>query len=179
MTPEVQPERPKPVTAIGWIWLVLGGVFFLRCLLDLIAWKLVQPATPTIVAFALERSPQTAFLRPLLEHFTAIRVIEAVASLCVAVAAYQMLRLRPWARIVVEGACWVVLTYVVCFAVFWVAVWGTQAPVPVPTRETFALLAGLAVCVAMAASLAIMIRLLRSGAVRAAFRHPRPDAAAL
>jgi hypothetical protein len=49
MTAGEERERPKAVTVIGWLWLVLAGLYLLRSLVDLVIWKALGPAAPTLL----------------------------------------------------------------------------------------------------------------------------------
>ena len=177
---EGEAERPRAVTVIGWVWLVAAVLFLLRSLLDLVIWKMLQPAAPSLFAAAERQSPQMSFLRPLFEHLTTVKIIEAVAAAAVVVVASQFLRLRAWARVAVQAVCWLTLGYVVSFAVLWVGIWThmTAEPAGSPmsssySHRTIGLVGGIAVCLFFAAGLVAMIALLRSSRVRTAFNPPR------
>ena len=40
--PEESP-RPKAVTVIGWLWLVLGVLFLFRTLVNMVIWRMLKP----------------------------------------------------------------------------------------------------------------------------------------
>lgn len=170
MLPEEDVERPKAVTVIGWIWLVLAVLWLFRSLVNLVVWKVIQPAAPTLFGVVGTRSPQTWFLRPLFEHLTMVMTLQAIISFAVGVSAWQFLRLRPWARVAVQTVCWIVIAYVTAFAILWTMVWTRAAGEP-ETLPTSGFVAGLVICLALAAGPAVMISLLRSSRVRDAFAH--------
>jgi hypothetical protein len=168
--------RPRTVTVIGWLWLVLGVLFFARAIVNMVVWKILQPDMPGfLAAFGEVPAEQQRLLRPLFEHLTALQIGEAIVSAAVIVAAIGLLRLRPWARTGIQAVCWIVLIWVAAFGAFWVWLWGSVvAAVPPSHASSFGrigLIAGLAVCLAVAAGLAVMIVLLASSRVREAFRH--------
>jgi hypothetical protein len=172
---EEERERPKAVTVIGWIWLVVAGLYCLRGVVDLVMWRALQPAAPALFEEAERRDPEIRFLRPLFEHLTAIKIAQLVAGIAVVVLAYRFLRLRPRARVAIQVVCWIVLCYVLAFAALWTRIW-TRAFALAPddprlsgTHGRIALAAGLALCAALAAGLLLMIRSLRSFPVRDAF----------
>jgi len=178
MTAGEERERPKAVTVIGWLWLVLAGLYLLRSLVDLVIWKALGPAAPTLLGAIERREPELAFLRPLFEHLTQLKIAQALAAIAVGFLAYQLLRLAPWARVAVQVICWIVLAYVVGFSVLWVRIWMT-APVQGEadprlagfSHGTIGLLVGFGVCLALAVGLVVMIALLRSSRVRGAFER--------
>jgi hypothetical protein len=175
----VSEERPKAVTVIGWVWLSLAILFLFRSLLDLFIWKVLQPAAPSLFAAVQDQSPRMALLRPLFGHFTAVKTVEAIASVAVGVAAYQLLRLRAWARLAVQAVCGLGICYLASFAVLWAVVWTRMSAEPAAgspsgaySHRMIGLVAGLTICLALAAGLIVMITVLRSPAVRGAFARP-------
>ena len=173
-------ERPRAVTVISWVWLIAGILFLLRSLLDLVIWRMLQPAAPSLFAAVEQQSPQMSFLRPLFKHLATVKIIEAVASAGVICIASQFLRLRAWARVAVQAVCWLTLCYIVSFAILWVGIWThmTAEPAGGPMSSSYShrmigLVGGLAVCLLFAAGLVTMIALLRGSRVRAAFHPPR------
>ena len=173
-------SRPKAVTVIGWLWLVLGFLFLFRALVNLIVWRILKPDMLGFLdAFGNVPPPQQMMLRPLFEHLTALQTCEAILSAAVIVVAFQLLRLRPWARVGMQAACWLVLVYVVAFGAFWVWLWGSVVTAVPPSHASsfgrIGLIAGLAVLLAAAGGLVAMIVLLASSRVREAFRRtPAP-----
>jgi hypothetical protein len=178
--PEIEePLRPRAVTVIGWLWLVGAFLFLVRALVNLVVWKILEPDMPSILALDGQAAAQLRFLRPVFEHLTALQTAEAILSAAVIVLSYELLRLREWARVGLLAVCWLVLVYVAVFGSFWFWLWRriVAAPQsPAGSFERIGLVAGLAVCLAAAAGLAVMIALLRGSRVRAAFRplHPLP-----
>jgi hypothetical protein len=179
MLPEEGPERPKTVTIIGRVWLVVAVLSLCRVLVNLAVWKVLQPDAPSLFGGIVAQSPRHWLLRPLFEHLTALMAVQAVWWAAVGLSAVQLLRLRPWARAAIQGVCGVLLLYAALFAVFWAKLWLTMpargaASAPAPGAHqyrTFALAGGLALCAAIATGLVAMIVSLRSAAVRFAFRR--------
>jgi hypothetical protein len=183
MESQEEPERPKAVTVIGRLWLIVAGFFVAQNVVDLILWKILQPAMPSLLELARQREPQTRFLGPLLEHYAAWKTIQILLAASVGIAAFFFLRLRPWARLAIQAVCWIVLFYFAAFGVFWTRIWGRAFVESVKTRSLSArshgaitFLAGVGVCLAIVAGLTWLIGLLRSRRVKAAFA-PAPAAA--
>jgi hypothetical protein len=175
MLPEEGPERPKAVTIIGRVWLVVAVLSLCRVLVNLAVWKALQPETSGLFGGIVAQSPRHWLLRPLFEHLTALMAAQALWWLAVGISAVQLLRLRSWARPAIQGVCWMLLAYAAAFGVFWTRLWITMpaqsaaaAPGVYPYR-TIALAGGLAACAAVAAGLVAMIVSLRSAEVRLAF----------
>jgi hypothetical protein len=174
---EEEPERPRAITVIGWIWIVVGGLYFLRGVVDLVMWKALQPAAPALLREVESRDPELRFLRPMFEHLTAIKFAQLIAGAAVAFSAYQFLRLRPRARVVIQIVCWIVLCYVLALAALWIRIW-TRAFALAPDDPRFAgshgrisLALGLGVSLALATALIVVIVLLRSSDVRHVFER--------
>ena len=177
--PERQTERPKAVTVIGRVWLVLAVLFLVRSLINLASWKLVQMGAPGLLKTFTEQSPYAWLLRPLLRHLTALLSTEAIVSALVGLSAFELLRLRPWARVAMQIVCWFALAYVVCFTAFWAWLWPKAAAAKAAANHSLSphaygtgLIVGVAVCLALGAALAVMIALLRSSRIREAFQSP-------
>jgi hypothetical protein len=171
---EEERSRPKAVTVIGWLWLVLGGLFFLRTLVNMVLWKILKPDMLTFLdMFGQVPEAQQKLLRPLFEHLSTLQIVEAILSAAVVVIAIQFLHLAPWARAGMQAVCWLVLVSVAAFGAFWFWLWGTVVAAAPPAHASsfgrIGLIAGLAVCLAVAAGLVVMIALLRGSRVRSAF----------
>jgi hypothetical protein len=185
MIMEEEPERPKAVTVIGWIWLVVGGLYLLRSVVDLVMWKALQPAAPALLREVERQDPELRFLRPMFEHLTAIKFAQLVVGVAVVFLAYQFLQLRPRTRVAIQAVCWIVLCYVLAFAALWIRIW-TRALALAPGDPRFAgshgriaLALGLGLSAALATGLIVMIVLLGSSGVRHAFARPDAKAPAL
>jgi hypothetical protein len=171
-------SRPRAVTVIGWLWLVLGVLFLSRALVNLVLWKILQPdMLGFLEMFGEVPPPQQRMLRPLFEHLTALQTCEAILSAATIVLAIQLLHLRPWARVGMQAVCWFALVSVAAFGAFWVWLLRSVAAAVASTHassfERIGLVVGLAVCLAAASGLAVMIALLASSRVREAFHHAK------
>jgi hypothetical protein len=177
-TPEA-PERPRAVTVIGWLWLVLAGAVFLRAVMDLVLWKILQPAMPSLLHLVTEREPEMRLLGPLFQLYSLFKTVEAVLAAAVGISAYFFLRLRPWARIALQTVSWLVLFYGACFAGLWIAIWrrpvadeAARGVLSLQSRGALGLLAGLLAALVLVAGMIVLIRFLRSPRIRAAFAAP-------
>ena len=179
MTPEEEEaaERPKAVTIIGRLWLVVAVLLLGKAFVNLAIWTVLKPDAPSFIRDALAEAPQLRFVRPLLTHMTAVMTLQALWWIFVGVTAFALLRLRPWARVAIQGICCVLLLYSVGFEILWAAVWptlpahGAGAMALGTSYRTLALVGGLTVSAALSAGLVWMIVLLRGRSVRAAFKN--------
>jgi hypothetical protein len=182
-TPPEDAERPKAVTIIGRVWLVLAAILLFKDVVDLILWNVLQPAMPSLLDLASRRDPMTARLQPLFEHYVAVKTVEALFAGAAGVSAFFLLRLRPWARLAVQGACWIVIVYLGCFLAIWTKAWSSRALAEVRTHSVsesqgaLGFGAGLGVTLALIAGFAVMIGVLRSRRLRAAFTAAPPATA--
>ena len=172
-------DRPKAVTIIGRLWLVVAVFGLCKAIVNLAIWKVIQPDAPSLFGDIAARSP-LPFLRPLLGHLTALMTAQALWWAFVGVAAIGLLRLRPWGRLAMEAIGWALLAYTVGFVVLWTSVWPTlpartgSAPVFAAVSNRVAGLAvALAACAVLAGASITMIVLLRKPRVREAFARAR------
>lgn len=87
---EPEESRTKAVTVIGWLWVVLGVLYLLRALVNMILWKILKPdMLGFLETFAGVPPAQQRFLRPLFEHLGALQTIEATLSAAVIVIAFD------------------------------------------------------------------------------------------
>lgn len=165
--------RPKAVTIIGRLWLVLAVYFLGKDLVNLAIWKVLQPDAPSIFGSFGIQEPRLRLLRPLFAHMTAFLTAQAVWWAVVGVAAFALLRLRPWARVAVQGVSWVLLAYGAALGLFWVLLPGRGVGVPALSHQALGLVS--LVAVLAAAGLITMIVLLRAPRVREAFERGRQN----
>lgn len=181
MTPEEEEsaERPRAVTVIGRLWLVVAVLLLVKALVNLAVWTVLKPDAPSFFKDVLAQTPRFRLVRTLFAHLTTVMMLQALWWIFVGIAAFALLRLRPWARVAIQGICCFLLVYSVAFEIFWAAVWPTLAAGSAgamalgASYRTVALVAGLTVGAAVAAGLIWMIVLLRQPRVRAAFGTSR------
>ena len=129
MTPEsvesaAAVERPGAVTVIGVVWLVLGLLRFVSSLTGYLLWKLGGLGDLFRPGSALSSLAPARILDAAFRHFGAAAMAQMLVGLAVAVSALGLLRLRPWARGVIEAVGWIGLAWVVIFTCGWLFLWG-------------------------------------------------------
>jgi len=178
VAPPEEPERPRAVAVIGWIWIVVGGLYSLRGLIDLMVWGALYPAAPTLLRSVERHDSSDRLLRFVFEHLTVIKISQAVLGVVIVVLAWRFLRLGPGARVAMQVLCWIVLGFVVAFTVFLAALSTRAVAVGVPaprlgSQDPLGLAVALGVAAAIAAGLIWMIATLRRAEVRQAFESSR------
>ncbi len=112
-------------------------------------------------------------------YFTLLVLVQLAVAVVAVVAGIQFLKLRSWARTVLEVISWLSVIYVIGFGVFWLFMWSTisgqlpqeGAPFDSRTFEIFGLVMGAFVTLVFAVSLGITIKYLRGKVVRGAIQH--------
>lgn len=168
-----EPERPRAVAVIGWTWLVLGTLAFLKDVLDLIVWITIRPAISSLFGAATEQASQVRMLRPLFEHLGELKAAQALLALLIVIAAIAFLRCRPWGRVGMQIACVLALVYIIGFGLLWSISFArgmAAAGVPMLVSSRIALGAGLSFLALVAAAFVAMSVTLASSGFRDAYR---------
>ena len=174
-----EPERPRAVTVIGRIWLVVAVLLTMKALVNLITWSVLDSTSPALLRAAEQASPRDWFFGPLLRHAAILFVVQALAWSTVGLCAVFLLRMRGWARVAIQAVCWFNLAYLAGFLAFWVTLWTNAGhlaaldPSLTGSRRGPLLAAGVGACVLLGAALGVMVGFLRSSRVRAAFDRAR------
>ncbi|HBP21622.1 MAG TPA: hypothetical protein DEA08_28040, partial [Planctomycetes bacterium] len=148
---------PTSLSVVGWAWVILGGFTVLSGGGALLAWSVISPTPGGEVAFAEK-------------IFPFLSTLQVGGGALGAVSGYQLLRLRAWARTVLEALTWPILLALLAFPL--AAAYGTVRESGIAGPE---LVGVLAICVANAAIFgiptALMLRALRSDGLREALRE--------
>lgn len=160
--PSGKAPRLNPITVIGSLSLALGTLAAFGGLTGL----LVSLVMPVSSASRLQQLGGMA----LPSLFRLIAAVQLVAGGAMIVGGGAFLRLRAWARTLLETLAWLGLLYNITFAALWIGFLmpkfrgtpGNAAILPVTTA------AGLLIDIAFCAALAFVISVLRGPAVRSA-----------
>ena len=168
--------RPTAITLIAWVAIVLGVLMLLSACLGLAAFTIMMDSSggglPPLPEGA---SAPLRFLSRLFRSYDLLAYAQIVLSGIIVASGIAFLRLRQWARSVLEIVCWLGITYVVVFGLFWVMTWTTAtATMPAPDQATglsrmfglFGVALGVVVTISLAAPPAAAIWFLRSRTVR-------------
>lgn len=174
-------RRPTSISVIGWTWFVFAAYLLLRSLFDLVAWRVLAPLRPTLLASFPDVAPGLERLSVLFEYITVFHAAKALFAAFAWIAAWRLLAMRDWARVAMQVVGSIELAYVLGFGAFWSWLWPRVAAAKAHDPEfvgrsygAIGLVAGIGVCALLAAALTMQILVLRSGSVQAAFRTGAP-----
>ena len=151
-------KRPTCVTVIGWVWIILGG---LTCLFATMALFM-----SIMMGGVGQDDPDKPFIFDIFPYLSVVQIGVAVLGL---ISGIHFLRLRSWARSVLECLTWLGLVFTVGFMVVWLFGWGSMAfrhgP---PGFAIMGVVMAIFITAMYAVPLGIMLKYLRGPKVRAA-----------
>jgi hypothetical protein len=168
-------ERPRAVTILGWAFLVVSVLAFLRSAINVLILAVLESQASELLS-RLSAAAGPFVPEWMLRHAGAIWACQAVLAALVAATSWSFLSLKPWARLLLQGICWAGLSLVACAATLWTRVWTAHgaASSAVPSmalRHGRILYGGLSILAAWAVLLALALYFLRSATVRLAFER--------
>jgi hypothetical protein len=93
------PARPRAVTVLGWIWLVVAALQFLEGLLGIVVWKVGGLDDLPTLRIRTENLPvEIAHVGPALRYALPSLLARIVIAGLAVWAAFELLRMKPWAR---------------------------------------------------------------------------------
>lgn len=175
MEPARKPPKPPGVAATGWLCVVAGALTFIGGALFALAGALAQAlAEQGTDVFAQAGAPLDPLTRALLDHFAAVSGALMLLGVVSFIVGVQFVRLRPAARPALEILAWAVLAATVLLEV---------GALSVPREETARVpgwaaspITSLLLSALQAIACFLVIRFVRSPAVREAFRGNPPPA---
>jgi hypothetical protein len=172
---EENDSRPSGLSFIGWLWLIAGGLMALLALAGLLLAAPLERAMGSLCH--LMRGTLAAEVNGVLaRHWVSFGALHLGVALVSALGGGGLLGLRTWGRLTVELLCWLSLLYTVAAGAYLLlsfsAVMGELFRGESGFQSTLGLLVGglvtLILTVALMIPLWLMLRYLRSRAVRAA-----------
>lgn len=166
-------ERPRAVTILGWAFLVVSVLAFLRSAINFLIFAVLESQASELLS-RLSAAAGPFVPEWVLRHVGAIWAGQAILAAFVAATAWSFLSLKPWARLCLQALCWTGLSVVACAATLWARFWvahgAASATLPSTTsRHGQILLGGLSILAAWALLLGLALYFLRSATVRLAF----------
>lgn len=155
-----QEQRPTCVTVIGWAWIVLGSLMVVSSIMagfvQLTMWD------------EFGRGGGAPFPFSMLPLLIVVQLAVAVGGVVSGVA---FLRLKAWARTVLEVLAWLLLVGLVAFTVVWMVNWIAMNDQMALRNSGFAsmgIVMGIVVSVVYGGPLVVMLVYLRGPKVRGA-----------
>jgi hypothetical protein len=168
-------QRPRAVTVIGWIWLVVATLRFVDGLLGYFVWKVggLDRGIPFLSFRSGGLQVRAMDLDFFVRHATEFLVAQILVAAAVAYAAFELLRLKPWARRAIEVFAWLGILVTLATALYTFA-WTVAVARETPAEAEQIRIAGLFAAIAIALIGSALfgggtIYFLRRPAVRRAF----------
>ena len=111
-----QEKRPTCVTVIGWVWIILGSLMFFSAIMALFSSVLIGQMSQSDPE-ALKDMPA------IFKYFPLIAIGQIGIAILGFVSGISFLKLKIWARNVLEVLTWLLLLFIVGFMIFWVFNW--------------------------------------------------------
>lgn len=96
--------------------LILSILLAAKAMVDVAVWKVMGPAMPALMR-VVGRTPQPPFMPLLMAYLTPIKLGQAALWTAIGVTAASLLRLRPWARVAMQGVGWMFIAYLAALEV--------------------------------------------------------------
>lgn len=161
-----QEKRPTCVTVIGWGWIIIGGLMCLSAIMIILG--------SFIIGEMAQNVPGTPFL---FKVFPWLAIIQFCLGMLGIVSGINFLKLKVWARNILEGLTWFLLIFILGFMCFWIFNWVSLASEQPPRGFWFmGIVMALMITGVYGVPLAIMLKYLRGPKVRNALNkideHP-------
>ena len=153
-----QETRPTCISVIGWAWIIIGGLMTISALFALIGFMMMPEE-------AME-DPNV----PMIFNFIPVIIIFQIAfSLIGIYSGINFLKLRQWARSVLEIQTWILLVFTSIFMIYWIYSWvGLSSEIEDMGFSILGAVMGLVMSAVYIVPLIIMLRYLRGDKVKKA-----------
>ena len=167
-------KRPGGVAAVAWVWIVSGVLIILSGLMGIGALAQISELTPPHQRPALP--PLLAAMSGLSHYLILVTLVQMAVAAVAVVAGVYYLRLRAWARSILELLTWMSLVLTLSLGFLWMPMWMGMSNELLPsgtgvdprTLKAAGVITGAAVMIVGAVPLILMIKSLRSRAAREA-----------
>ena len=128
--------RPTGITVTAWLWIAAGLLMLFSGAMGAIVYS-TMGQTERPVVLNPDLAPEFAFMNFVFQYFGYLLALQAAAAVIAIWAGIGLLRLKSWARTVIEALSWLALAYIVGFGGYWLYLWnGTGIHVPSGTAPT-------------------------------------------
>ena len=151
-----QDKQPTCVTVIGWVWIIIGAFTSLSATKALFS--------SVMIGKIVKDKPDTQFIVYALLLYAIIKIGVAVLAI---VSGINFLKLKSWARNVLEGMTWLFLILIVVYMVFWAFNWVSMSSVYVQRGfNIMVVIIGMIITGISGVPLAIMLKYLRGDTIK-------------
>lgn len=182
MTEQATGNTPTGIKVIAWTWIISALVVGADEVLGMMATSMLGQMDQ----LGMEVPPQLAGMVASATQFGAMDVAQIAAAVAGVVGGIALLRLKAWARVLIELLTWLTLVYTVARGILWSYAWKTMSgeiardvgmDVDPHMLQTVGVATGIVLTLTFAVPLVLMIRYLRGAQARAA-TAPAPAAPA-
>ncbi len=157
-----QEKRPTCVTVIGWVWIVLGGLMAFSSVMGLMSYLMIEQFAQ------MQGHPEDFMETGIFRYFPFLAVVQFIVAVTGLISGINFLKLKAWARNVLEALTWLLLVFTVGSGVFWEYQW-MSIPVEAPDNfQWFGAVMGAVIVLIYTVPLIIMLVYLRGKRVRSA-----------
>lgn len=111
-----QEKRPTCITVIGWVWIILGGLMFFSAIMALFSSFMIGQMS--------QSDPEAIKNMPaIFKFFPLIAIGQIGVAIIGFVSGINFLKLKIWARNVLEVLTWLFLIFLAGFMIFWAFNW--------------------------------------------------------
>ena len=118
-------KRPTCVTVIGWTWIILGGFACFSAAMALVSSVMIGGVT---IAQDDRNLPFLNVLNVFFGIFPLLALIQIGFAVLGLVSGICFLKLKAWARAVLESLTWLLLVSVLGFMFIWIFIWVSVTP---------------------------------------------------
>ncbi len=152
-------KRPICVTVIGWVWIIISGMMIFPAIMALL--------TLFVMGDMAQPDHQICEDIPAIAKFFPLLIIgQGGLSTLTFISGVYFLKLRAWARSVLEVLTWTLLIFVIGNGIIWVASWYSSTSGASLGFTILGIIMGITVSAIVGTLLGILLKFLRSQEVR-------------
>jgi hypothetical protein len=155
-----QEKRPTCVTVIGWAWIIIGSLMFISAVISLFSLVMISGMA--------RNDPEMPLTFKLFPVFAIIQIGAATLGI---ISGINFLKLKSWARNVLEVLTWILFIFILGFMIFWIFSWISMSPDDGPPGfETMGIVMGVVITGIYVVPLGVMLKYLRGPKVKYAIQ---------
>ncbi|MDI6808792.1 MAG: hypothetical protein QME66_07410 [Candidatus Eisenbacteria bacterium] len=118
-------RKPTGLVVIAWTWIITGTYMVFSGVMALASSSFVSQI-PFMVGIPGEIGPGFGLLMNIIRHFALFAMAQIAMAAIIIASAVALLKLRPWARTVIEVMSWLFLVSVAGSFLFGIFVWSAM-----------------------------------------------------